>query len=80
MEWLQANKLKLNPEKTEVILVSRRSYLGFKETPVLGMLALPLLLGPGLLLDKQAAAVAWNACYQLRLVSQLWSFMQSTLP
>uniref|UniRef100_A0A803TQ40 Reverse transcriptase domain-containing protein n=1 Tax=Anolis carolinensis TaxID=28377 RepID=A0A803TQ40_ANOCA len=41
-DWMWANKLKLNPDKTEVLLVSRKAEQGIGLQPVLDGVALPL--------------------------------------
>lgn len=67
---MRANKLKLNLNKTEVLLVNGRSNPGFKVLIVLvwvahslkeHMSSLRVLLDPVQLLDKQVTAVAWRA-------------------
>lgn len=71
---MRVNKLKLNPNKPEVLLARARYDLGFKVSPALAWVSLPLkdrvdklgvILDPGLLLDKQVTAVAMSAFYQL---------------
>lgn len=69
-EWMRTNKLKLNPNKPSG-LVGERSYLGFfldgVVFPFKGQVhSLGVLLNPGLMLDKQVAAVGKNAFRQLR--------------
>ena len=84
MEWMRANKLKLNPDKTEMLLVSGSSERIVGVQPVLDGVALPLkeqvrslgvLLEPSLSLEAQVALVAWSAFYQLRLVAQLRPYL-----
>ncbi|KAF7253392.1 ERI1 exoribonuclease 3 [Varanus komodoensis] len=84
-EWMRANKLKLNPDKTEVLLVGG---LGFGEGGfdlVLNGATLPLrdkvcslgvLLDPELSLEAQVTAVARNAFLQLRLINQLRPYLE----
>uniref|UniRef100_A0A803SSU4 Reverse transcriptase domain-containing protein n=2 Tax=Anolis carolinensis TaxID=28377 RepID=A0A803SSU4_ANOCA len=83
-DWMRANKLKLNPDKTEVLLVSRRAEQGIGLQPVLDGVALPLktqvrslgvLLDSSLSLEPQVLAVARRAFAQLRLVRQLRPFL-----
>ncbi|KAF7243518.1 putative RNA-directed DNA polymerase from transposon BS, partial [Varanus komodoensis] len=86
MGWMRANKLKLNPDKTEVLLVGglglRMGDLGL----VLNGVALPLrdrvrslgvLLDPELSLEAQVMAVARSAFLQLRLIHQLRPFLEN---
>ena len=42
MGWMRANKLKLNPDKTEVLLVSWKANEGIEILPVLDRVTLPL--------------------------------------
>lgn len=42
MEWMRMNKLKLNPDKTEVLMVGRNSSTGNVITPVLDEFVCPL--------------------------------------
>ncbi|KAF7238180.1 Complement C1q-like protein 3 [Varanus komodoensis] len=85
MGWMRANKPKLNPDKTEVLLVGG---LGFGEGDfdlVLNGVALPLkdkvrslgvLLDPELSLEAQVTAVARSAFFQLRLIHQLRRYLE----
>ncbi|KAF7250254.1 hypothetical protein EYD10_03943 [Varanus komodoensis] len=86
MGWMRANKLKLNPDKTEVLLVGgsglRMEDLGL----VLNGVALPLrdrvhslgvLLDPELSLEAQVTVVARSAFLQLRLIHQLRPFLEN---
>ncbi|KAF7246633.1 RNA helicase Mov10l1, partial [Varanus komodoensis] len=85
MGWMRANKLKLNPDKMEVLLVGG---LGFREGElnlVLSGVALPLrekvrslgvLLDPELSLEAQVTAVARSAFLQLRLIHQLRLYLE----
>uniref|UniRef100_A0A803TMD6 Reverse transcriptase domain-containing protein n=1 Tax=Anolis carolinensis TaxID=28377 RepID=A0A803TMD6_ANOCA len=84
MGWMRANKLKLNPDKTEVLQVSRMSDRGIGWLPVLDGAALPLkaqvrslgvLLDSALTLDAQVSAVAGRAFAQLKLVRQLRPYL-----
>ena len=77
---MRANKLKLNPDKTEMLLVGGSSDWMVGVQPVLDGAALPLkeqvhslgfLLESSLSLEAQVASVAWSAFYQLWLVAQL---------
>uniref|UniRef100_A0A803SN06 Reverse transcriptase domain-containing protein n=1 Tax=Anolis carolinensis TaxID=28377 RepID=A0A803SN06_ANOCA len=83
-DWMRANKLKLNPDKTEVLLVSRKAEQGIGLQPVLDGVALPLktqvrslgvLLDSSLSLEPQVSAVARGAFAQLRLVRQLRPYL-----
>uniref|UniRef100_A0A803TMK0 Reverse transcriptase domain-containing protein n=1 Tax=Anolis carolinensis TaxID=28377 RepID=A0A803TMK0_ANOCA len=69
-DWMRANKLKLNPDKMEVLLISRRAEQGIGLQPVLDGVALPLktqvhnlgvLLDSLLSLEPQVSAVARGA-------------------
>uniref|UniRef100_R4GDA2 Reverse transcriptase domain-containing protein n=1 Tax=Anolis carolinensis TaxID=28377 RepID=R4GDA2_ANOCA len=84
MGWMRANKLKLNPDKTEVLQVSRMPDRGIGWQPVLDGVALPLkaqvrslgvLLDSSLTLDAQVSAVAGRAFAQLKLVRQLRPYL-----
>ncbi|XP_061470050.1 uncharacterized protein LOC133379228 [Rhineura floridana] len=84
MGWMRANKLKLNPNKTEMLLVGGPSAQMVDVRPVLDGVTLPLkeqvrslgvLLDPLLSLEAQVASVAQNAFYQLRLVAQLRPYL-----
>uniref|UniRef100_A0A803TWG0 Reverse transcriptase domain-containing protein n=1 Tax=Anolis carolinensis TaxID=28377 RepID=A0A803TWG0_ANOCA len=66
LAWMRVNKLRLNPDKTEVLQVSRTSDRGIGWQPVLDGVALPLkaqvcslgvLLDSGLTLEAQVSAV-----------------------
>ncbi|KAF7237138.1 Protoheme IX farnesyltransferase [Varanus komodoensis] len=86
MGWMRTNKLKLNRDKTEVLLVGG---LGFRVGDldlVLNGVALPLrdrirslgvLLDPELLLEAQVTAVARSAFLQLRLIHQLRPYLEN---
>ena len=85
MDWMRANKLKLNPDKTDVFLVSRKADQGIGIQPVLNGVAHPLktqmcslgvLLDSSLSLDVQVLVVAWSAFAQLKLVCQLHPFLE----
>ncbi|KAF7245267.1 Lysophospholipid acyltransferase 1 [Varanus komodoensis] len=86
MGWMRANKLKLNPDKTEVLLVSG-SGLGMGDLGlVLNGVALPLkdrvrslgvLLNPELSLEVQVMAVVRSAFLQLRLIHHLHPFLEN---
>ncbi|XP_061443806.1 uncharacterized protein LOC133365612 isoform X9 [Rhineura floridana] len=80
MDWMRTNKLRLNPDKTEMLLVGGSSDQMVDVQPVLDGVALPLkeqihslrvLLESSLSLETQVASVARSAFYQLRLVAQL---------
>ncbi|KAF7250944.1 RNA-directed DNA polymerase from mobile element jockey [Varanus komodoensis] len=86
MGWMRANKLKLNPDKMEVLLVGGS---GFEEGDldlVLNGVALPLrdkvhilgaLLDPELSLEAQVTAVARSAFFQLWLIHQLRPYLEN---
>lgn len=68
----------------DVLLVGRRSDLGYKVSLILGGVAFPLkeevhslevLLDPSLLLGKWVASVTRHTFYQLQLLSHLWPFL-----
>ncbi|KAF7239088.1 Sodium-dependent phosphate transporter 2 [Varanus komodoensis] len=61
MEWMRANKLKLNPDKTEVLDKVR---------------SLGVLLDPELSLEAQVTAVTRSAFLQLRLINQLRPYLE----
>uniref|UniRef100_A0A803T7X0 Reverse transcriptase domain-containing protein n=1 Tax=Anolis carolinensis TaxID=28377 RepID=A0A803T7X0_ANOCA len=84
LAWMRANKLKLNPDKTEVLQVSHMSDRGIGWQPVLDGVALPLkalvrslgvLLDSSLTLEAQVSAVAGRAFAQLKLVRQLRPYL-----
>lgn len=85
LEWMRTNILKLNPDKTKVLLVNRKSGPGFKMPSILDGVVLPLkdqvhsleaLLGPpSILLDNQMATVARSGFYQVHLVTYLQLFL-----
>uniref|UniRef100_A0A803SXN9 Reverse transcriptase domain-containing protein n=1 Tax=Anolis carolinensis TaxID=28377 RepID=A0A803SXN9_ANOCA len=83
-DWMRVNKLKLHPDKTEVLLVSRKAEQGIGLQPVLDGVALPLkaqvrslgvLLDSSLSLEPQVSAVARGAFAQLKLVRQLRPYL-----
>ncbi|KAF7252606.1 putative RNA-directed DNA polymerase from transposon BS [Varanus komodoensis] len=86
MGWMRANKLKLNPDKMDVLLVGG-SGLGMGDLGlVLNGVALPLrdrvcslgvLLDPELSLEAQVTAVARSTFLQLRLIHQLRPFLEN---
>ncbi|KAF7253666.1 hypothetical protein EYD10_00580 [Varanus komodoensis] len=84
-EWMRANKLKLNPDKTEVLLVGGSGFGEGGFDLVLNGATLPLrdkvrslgvLLDPELSLEAQVTAVARNAFLQLRLINQLCPYLE----
>uniref|UniRef100_A0A803THC7 Reverse transcriptase domain-containing protein n=1 Tax=Anolis carolinensis TaxID=28377 RepID=A0A803THC7_ANOCA len=86
-DWMRANKLKLNPDKMEVLLVSRKAKQGIGLQPVLAGVALPLktqvrslgvMLDSSLSLEPQVSVVARGAFAQLRLVRQLRPFLKKS--
>ncbi|XP_062831034.1 probable RNA-directed DNA polymerase from transposon BS [Anolis carolinensis] len=85
--WMRANKLRLNPDKTEALLVSRGTNWGIGWQPVLNRVALPLraqvrslgvLLDSSLTLKAQVSAVALSAFAQLKLVCQLQPYLEKS--
>ncbi|KAF7253300.1 Metabotropic glutamate receptor 5 [Varanus komodoensis] len=85
MGWMRANKLKLNPDKTEVLLVGGLSSWVGDLGLVLNGVALPLkdrvrslgvLLDPELSLEAQVTVVARSAFLQLRLIHQLRPYLE----
>uniref|UniRef100_A0A803SUT5 Reverse transcriptase domain-containing protein n=1 Tax=Anolis carolinensis TaxID=28377 RepID=A0A803SUT5_ANOCA len=87
LAWMRVNKLRLNPDKTEVLQVSRKSDRGIRWQPVLDGVALPLkaqvrslgvLLDSGLTLEAQVSAVAGRAFAQLKLVRQLRPYLEKS--
>uniref|UniRef100_A0A803TII9 Reverse transcriptase domain-containing protein n=1 Tax=Anolis carolinensis TaxID=28377 RepID=A0A803TII9_ANOCA len=82
--WMRRNKLKINPDKTEVLLVDRKPERGIGWQPVLDGVTLPLkpqvrslgvLLDSSLTLEAQTSAVSGRAFAQLRLVRQLRPYL-----
>ncbi|KAF7234592.1 Vomeronasal type-2 receptor 26 [Varanus komodoensis] len=86
MGWMRANKLKLNPDKTEVLLVGESgSGMGDLDLALNGV-ALPLkdrvrslgaLLNPELSLEAQVTAVARSPFLQLQLIHQLRPYLEN---
>ncbi|KAF7243157.1 Ephrin type-A receptor 4 [Varanus komodoensis] len=85
MGWMRANKLKLNPDKMEVLLVGESGFGEGELNLVLNGVALPLrdkvrslgvLLDPELSLEAQVTAVARSAFFQLRLIHQLRPYLE----
>uniref|UniRef100_A0A803T733 Reverse transcriptase domain-containing protein n=1 Tax=Anolis carolinensis TaxID=28377 RepID=A0A803T733_ANOCA len=83
-DWMRRNKLRINPDKTEALLVSCASDRGIGWQPVLDGVALPLksqvrslgvLLDSALTLEAQVSAVAGRAFAQLKLVRQLRPYL-----
>ncbi|KAF7249404.1 5-hydroxytryptamine receptor 4, partial [Varanus komodoensis] len=86
MGWMRANKLKLNLDKTEVLLVGRSGFGEGGFDLVLNGVALLLrdrvrslgvLLDPELSLEAQVTAVARSAFLQLQLIHQLCPFLEN---
>ncbi|KAF7254503.1 Beta-tectorin [Varanus komodoensis] len=86
MGWMRANKLKLNPDKTEVLLVGGSGFGEGEVTLALNGVALPprdkvrslgVLLDPELSLEAQVTAVARSAFLQLRLIHQLRPYLEN---
>ncbi|KAF7252275.1 Succinate dehydrogenase assembly factor 3, mitochondrial [Varanus komodoensis] len=86
MGWMRANKLKLSPDKTEVLLVGGSGFGEGELNLVLNGVALPLrdkvrslgvLLDPELSLKAQVTAVARSAFFQLRLIHQLRPYLEN---
>ncbi|KAF7236187.1 putative RNA-directed DNA polymerase from transposon BS [Varanus komodoensis] len=85
MGWMRANKLKLNPDKTEVLLVGGSGFGEGGFDLALNGVALPLrdkvcslgvLLDPELSLEAQVTAVARSAFLQLQLINQLCPYLE----
>ncbi|KAF7254272.1 putative RNA-directed DNA polymerase from transposon BS, partial [Varanus komodoensis] len=85
MGWMRANKLKLNPDKTEVLLVGGSGFGEGGVDLVLNGATLPLrdkvrslgvLLDLELSLEAQVTAVARSAFLQLRLINQLRPYLE----
>ncbi|KAF7245380.1 Chitinase domain-containing protein 1 [Varanus komodoensis] len=85
MGWMRANKLKLDPDKMEVLLVGDSSSWVGDLGPALDGVALPLkdrlrslgvLLDPELSLQAQVTAVARSTFLQLRLIHQLRPYLK----
>ncbi|KAF7245550.1 hypothetical protein EYD10_08337 [Varanus komodoensis] len=86
MGWMRANKLKLNPDKTEILLAGGSGFREGELNLVLNRVALPLrdkvrsmgvLLDPELSLEAQLTAVARSAFFQLRLIHQLCPYLEN---
>ncbi|KAF7253150.1 hypothetical protein EYD10_01179 [Varanus komodoensis] len=86
MGWMRANKLKLNPDMMEVLLVGGLGFGVGDLDLVLNGVALPLrnkvcglgvLLDPELSLEAQVTAVARSAFLQLRLIHQLHPYLEN---
>ncbi|KAF7253646.1 2-succinyl-5-enolpyruvyl-6-hydroxy-3-cyclohexene-1-carboxylate synthase [Varanus komodoensis] len=80
MDWMRANKLSLNPDKTEVLLVGGSRF----QLSNFDLVARPLkdracslgvLLDPELSLESQVAAVARSAFLQLQLIHRLCLYL-----
>ncbi|KAF7243586.1 putative RNA-directed DNA polymerase from transposon BS, partial [Varanus komodoensis] len=85
MGWMRANKLKLNPDEREVLLVGGSGFGEGELNLVLNGVALPLrdkvrslgvLLDPELSLEAQVTAVARSAFFQLWLIHQLCPYLE----
>uniref|UniRef100_A0A8D2J284 Reverse transcriptase domain-containing protein n=1 Tax=Varanus komodoensis TaxID=61221 RepID=A0A8D2J284_VARKO len=85
MGWMRANKLKLNPDKTEVLLVGGSGFGEGELNLVLNGVALPprakvrslgMLLDPELSLEAQVTTAARSAFLQLRLIHQLRPYLE----
>ncbi|KAF7239463.1 Structural maintenance of chromosomes protein 6, partial [Varanus komodoensis] len=86
MGWMKANKLKLNPDKMEILLVGGSGFGVGDLDLVLNGVALPLkdrvcslgvLLDPELSLEAQVTAGARSAFPQLRLIHQLRPYLEN---
>ncbi|KAF7239262.1 WD repeat-containing protein 90 [Varanus komodoensis] len=81
MGWMRANELKLNPDKTEVLVVGGSDFGEGDLDLVLNGVALPLRLGvlldPELSLKAQVTAVARSAFFQLRLIYELRPYLEN---
>ncbi|XP_053104853.1 leucine-rich repeat-containing protein 39 isoform X1 [Hemicordylus capensis] len=83
--WTRDNKLRLNPDKTEVLIVRGWNLRDDFDLPVLDGVTLPqkehvrsleVLLDPSLSLVSQVETVARSAFYQLRMICQLHLFLE----
>ncbi|KAF7251792.1 hypothetical protein EYD10_02920 [Varanus komodoensis] len=86
MGWMRANKLRLNPDKMEVLLVGGSGFGMGDLDLVLNRVALPLrdrvcslgvLLDPELSLEAQVKVVARSAFLQLQLIHQLHPYLEN---
>lgn len=77
MDWMGANRLKLNPGKTKMLLIGCMANQGIETPPVLDGMTLPLktqvsslglLLDSSLSLDTRVSAKARSAFALLKLV------------
>lgn len=82
MGRMRANKLKLHPDKMEILLVGINLGNGFMSTlggvaltPNASVRSVGVLLEPTLVLDAQVAAVSRGTFYQLWWVRQLQLFL-----
>ena len=84
MDWMRVNKLKLSPDKTEVLLVGASADRLEGHFPVLNEVTLPLrdrihrlevLLDPSLTLEAQVDSVARGAFLQLQKLYQIWPYL-----
>lgn len=84
--WMRVGKLKLNLDKTRVLLVQKSVSQGFNSQPALNGVAPPLqeqrfstwgVLLESSLLNRELAAVVGNGgtFAQLSLVQQLWPYL-----
>ncbi|KAF7250955.1 Very large A-kinase anchor protein [Varanus komodoensis] len=86
MGWMKANKLRLNPDKIEVLLVGGSGFGMGDLDLVLNGIALPhrdrvrslgVLLYPELSLEAQVTEVARNTFLQLQLIHQLRPYLEN---
>lgn len=84
MDWMKSNKLKLNPDKTEVLWIRKPSIWDCSVLPVLNEVTLPLteqvhslgvLWDPFLTFENWISLVARRAFGQLQLIRQLRPFL-----
>ncbi|XP_053150941.1 nuclear receptor subfamily 2 group F member 6 isoform X4 [Hemicordylus capensis] len=81
LDWMGTNKLKLTPDKTEVLWVRRTDHPSKEVNLVLEGVTLSLKdkvrsLDPTLSLEAQVAVVCRSAFYQLQLVRQLRPYLE----
>ena len=84
MDWMRVNKVRLNPDKSEVLLVGAPPNRLKGNFPALDGVTLPLkdrvhslgvLLDPGLILEAQVDSVSRGAFLHLRRIYQLCPYL-----
>ena len=88
MDWMRVNKLRLNPDKLEVLLVGALPHRLKGHFPALDGVKLPLkdrvhslgvLLDPGLTLEAQVDSVSRAAFLQLQRIYQLCPYLDEQI-